>query len=540
MKRMSLQRSGVSLFDLNLLLLTSTQLISDNFEKYRKSLRCPYEGCKSGTKLIKKLGNHLTSVHQITNAKERAKAMEQARKITIIPTAPGQQTLEDVAPSTSRDIEEPLLKENGRNTRHFPRYKASCKPLTDYLEYLISFDGGKRSNDDARNHVTVIAKYLAFKDKRTFSWKHAFDVDGLRDFVKAMESAGVKADGILGKLDSLIIAIRYVTRRVKITVDGVNPDDIMEQLRSWKGTFKTLKIKTTLQRAAKESIAEKSAADILDDVNNLLQSPEADTYFEHVLDKSSDVQDSELDIMAVRIFIALTYSNLQRAGAAINITIKEATDAQLVKGIDGSHLMRVLASTHKTAKTLGPACLYLKRDDIRIFQLYLEARKVKGNDDDIFLVRRGVSFQKHYTRYINDYRKMFNISAEVPSLTQFRKAGSLLAIETASHAEIEHISRQMGHSSTTAERYYRTQVAGEKSIQAYTSISNIMATTRAAPVTKTLLQYFSDDIEKSKTPSLINCRQYIRDCMIVDKADKQIQDKVRNHIKAQKKSSVPK
>ncbi len=166
--------------------------------------------------------------------------MEQARKITIIPAAPGQQTLEDVAPSTSRDVEEPLLKENGRNTRHFPRYRASCKPLIDYFEYLISFDGGKRSIDDARNHVTVIAKYLAFKDKRTFSWKHTIDVDGLRDFVKALEGAGVKADGILGKLDSLIIAIRYVTRRVKMTVDRVNPDDVMEQLRSWKSTFKTL------------------------------------------------------------------------------------------------------------------------------------------------------------------------------------------------------------------------------------------------------------------------------------------------------------
>ena len=142
-------------------------------------------------------------------------------------------------------------------------------------------------------------------------------------------------------------------------------------------------------------------------------------------------------------------------------------------------------------------------------------------EEDIFLVRQGVSFVKHYTWYVNEYCKMFHISAEVPSLTQFRKASSLLAIETASHAEIEHISRQMGHSSTTAERYYRTQVAGEKSIQAYTSISDIMAS-------KTLLQYFGKDIENFKTPSLTNCREYIWDCKVVDKVDKQIQDKVRN------------
>lgn len=77
--------------------------------------------------------------------------------------------------------------------------------------------------------------------------------------------------------------------------------------------------------------------------------------------------------MATRLFIAITYGNFQRAGAAINLTINEASKACTIQPSDAAHSqrLRMFVADHKTASSIGPANIYLDSHDIELFQHYL-------------------------------------------------------------------------------------------------------------------------------------------------------------------------
>ena len=65
------------------------QMVS--FEKYRKSYFCPIPGCHS-SKPIKKLSNHLASVHRLST-KERFQHLAEAQRSQLDPLPKGQSTL---------------------------------------------------------------------------------------------------------------------------------------------------------------------------------------------------------------------------------------------------------------------------------------------------------------------------------------------------------------------------------------------------------------------------------------------------------------
>ena len=101
--------------------------------------------------------------------------------------------------------------------------------------------------------MTVVAKYMAFRDPVNLQMEASlYDINGLRNFVTANYNAGVKTAGVLGKLDSLLIAVRYVSQRIRISKEGVNTDELLEQIRTWKGTscnfcsYKTFQKKQTV------------------------------------------------------------------------------------------------------------------------------------------------------------------------------------------------------------------------------------------------------------------------------------------------------
>lgn len=83
----------------------------------------------------------------------------------------------------------------------------------------------------------------------------------------------------------------------------------------------------------------------------------------------------------------------------------------------------------------------------------------------------------------------------------------------------------MGHSSSTAEKYYQTRMAGSQSLSAYKEISNL---TTPDPVS--VESFFEDNINNSMTPKLAECRSFITQTGST-KTPKQIQDNVRNLIK---------
>ena len=63
------------------------------------------------------------------------------------------------------------------------------------------------------------------------------------------------------------------------------------------------------------------------------------------------------------VFLCLSYKNFQRPGPATNMTLKEATEAEFVIHGDEEDKLKIIVSKQKTAKTYGPAILYLPHDD---------------------------------------------------------------------------------------------------------------------------------------------------------------------------------
>ena len=142
-----------------------------NLEKYRKRYFCPIKGCTS-TKPIKKLTNHLTTVHGIMDGARRRELAARAREAG--PAAPGtrkvsititeafqRQEAREKSRSSFLLVPDVVVKKG--STKHYPRFNIDKDPLLLRLvENLQSFDGGKRSEREAREMASDISKYLAF------------------------------------------------------------------------------------------------------------------------------------------------------------------------------------------------------------------------------------------------------------------------------------------------------------------------------------------------------------------------------------------
>ena len=234
--------------------------------------------------------------------------------------------------------------------------------------------------------------------------------------------------------------------------------------------------------------------------------------------------------MATHLFIHFTFKNLQRAGAAINMTLDEANNFREQRS-DGKLFLQVMVEKHKTATTYGPAVVYLSGNAISCFHYFLNLRNKADEDgNNNFLIRSNNSlYVKHYNRYVTEYAKSVGITFDkIPSITQFRKIGSTMAMEDLTQAEMEHVSTQMGHSSATAEKYYCTATAGSKSLGAFKSLTSVIKSNES--IALDFSQAFASSIEERKTPSLYDCRKYL-EATDSSLTAKQIQDRVRQRIR---------
>jgi hypothetical protein len=80
--------------------------------------------------------------------------------------------------------------------------------------------------------------------------------------------------------------------------------------------------------------------------------------------------EAEITQMATYLYVAMTYGNWQRPGAAVQATVQEARAARISHAGEKPYII-VNASEHRTAQTYGPAQLVLEDESVQIFDLYL-------------------------------------------------------------------------------------------------------------------------------------------------------------------------
>ena len=198
---------------------------------------------------------------------------------------------------------------------------------------------------------------------------------------------------------------------------------------------------------------------------------------------------SHVNIMVLKVKLSVLY--------ATNLTVAEAKQGKIVMQ-DGERYLRLFVSKHKTAKTYGPATLYLKGLDLRLMEKFMGVCATNSPDELLLIRSSGTPYSSHYQRYLQQYCRYCGID-KVPTITQYRKAGSTVA-------------KQALPQGTMA------QVSSHESLSAYREISNV---TTPDPIS--IESFFEDHVKISKKTKLAECCQFLTQAGS-DKMPKQIQD----------------
>ena len=371
-----------------------------------------------------------------------------------------------ISQHVDKNIVVPTAQKKKGSTRSYEFYDIdNTKELAAFYKNLTSFDGGSKSSVEARQICTDVSKYLAFADSTQLKWDNLLDTDRLKQYVEKLQKTAIGPDGLVTKLDRVQTALRYLMRDVPKYKTSDAAMKTIERVGLWKASFRTAKITHTRDKAAREV---DTTDDDMQALKELIHSKIAKTKVETIVNRGKS-SDEDINFIATYLFICFGYKNFQRAGPAINMTLKEVAEATYV-GEDEDTMLKIIVSNHKTAKTYGPAVLYLSLDDSAIFNHYIE--EIRPNiatsaECDIALLRaNGLSFRNNYSHIIRAYAIEVGLT-RIPSLTAVRKAGAVTGRAVLSNPEMEAMSRQMSHSSATSELYYRVRKGGKQSLSAF-------------------------------------------------------------------------
>ena len=374
-----------------------------------------------------------------------------------------------ISQHVDKNIVVPTAQKKKGSTRSYEFYDIdNTKELAAFYKNLTSFDGGSKSSVEARQICTDVSKYLAFADSTQLKWDNLLDTDRLKQYVEKLQKTAIGPDGLVTKLDRVQTALRYLMRDVPKYKTSDAATKTIERVGLWKAGFRTAKITHTRDKAAREV---DTTDDDMQALKELIHSKIAKTKVETIVNRGKS-SDEDINFIATYLFICFGYKNFQRAGPAINMTLKEVAEATYV-GEDEDTMLKIIVSNHKTAKTYGPAVLYLSLDDSAIFNHYIE--EIRPNiatsaECDIALLRaNGLSFRNNYSHIIRAYAIEVGLT-RIPSLTAVRKAGAVTGRAVLSNPEMEAMSRQMSHSSATSELYYRVRKGGKQSLSAFKSM----------------------------------------------------------------------
>ena len=106
--------------------------------------------------------------------------------------------------------------------------------------------------------------------------------------------------------------------------------------------------------------------------HDLVHSKVAFEKVQNILEEQNP-SDDNIDFLVTYIFLCLSYKNFQRPGPATNMTLKEANEAEFVSHGNEDDKLKIIVSKHKTAKSYGPAILYLSQDDATMFVHYRDS-----------------------------------------------------------------------------------------------------------------------------------------------------------------------
>ena len=126
----------------------------------------------------------------------------------------------------------------------------------------------------------------------------------------------------------------------------------MDRINLWKASYRKEKV-NKLVKASEE----KDTTDIdLTAVKRLTENVKAQRRVRQIM-KDNDPTADDIDFLGTYNFVALTYNNYQRAGAACNITVTETKESSFVEDSEEGRVFQLTARQHKSDSTYGLAII---------------------------------------------------------------------------------------------------------------------------------------------------------------------------------------
>lgn len=190
--------------------------------------------------------------------------------------------------------------------------------MVDFVNDMMSFNGGRQPLNEARQIATDVSKYLAFADKKC-DWKHLRDTDKMKEYVRKLERSKVGPYGIVTKIHRLELAIRYLRRKELEDI----PSSITERLKLWKRAFN----KDSEARKLSRILDENNPPDVLTKVQQLFSNRQLQSELKEILQCVREdllLEKSEYNTLVTYLFLKLACENWQRPGSVIGLTVSEA------------------------------------------------------------------------------------------------------------------------------------------------------------------------------------------------------------------------
>ena len=161
----------------------------------------------------------------------------------------------------------------------------------------------------------------------------------------------------------------------------------------------------------------------------------------------------------------MLYTNAQRPGAVMNMTIGEVQAAEAVHRCSTT-FYRIRVWEHKTTASFGSAGIIVPSGIYSMLRSYIECVRQEGEDEDpVFLTNNGNPLSKAGNELENLARSLNEEVPLTPSLN--RKILATTAAANLEDDQLRVVANHMTHDIKTATKYYHIQKDAETAMDAY-------------------------------------------------------------------------
>lgn len=470
------------------------------YTDYHKPRKCPVAGCLA---IVKRLPPHLQHFHGIVDKKRRqelqALARKQVRDLRWLGDSECQPTDASSDESSSLDrvdydcdqrmntlvdsnaqYDEWVCTDNINDTTNYLDVnlfdKHSENEFKKFEQWLLSADGGAKSDKSTKQHVFQVRTIVSVIDEHQHRPSKLLDVKALRDtFLKSyVESKQFLPGTTKAYLNSLIHWFRYMLSENSSQLSQRTRTDIQtmnDRLRRWISSLRGLSLKRHLQKQD-DDFTNLITSDQVQEFNSSACAKDAVKLLGNAaLQKPSTI--SEHDYVLVRDFLLckIVLNNANRSGVLSNMTMAQF---QQSKVIDGHHVISV--TDHKTASNHGPAKIVLTSilfGWLSLFTSDIRPLVLEREQTNVFLSSRGEPLTSgQVSKAIQSVWMKSGLSSQI-NCTLIRKS-AVSAVHRLVPDCRSNLADLMGHRLETATKSYRLADRNFTTVSASQTLCRVM------------------------------------------------------------------